>query len=61
MMTIIVLSLFALKKSGPREIIEAMEEKQQSLNENKRTYNGDEMTEDEKNEKILQHVIGNLL
>ena len=61
MMTIIVLSLFALKKSGPKEIIEAMNEKEQSLNENERTYNGEKMTKEEKNKRILQHVIGKLL
>ena len=61
MMTILVLSLFALKKSGPNEIIEAMNEKEQSLNENERTYNGEEMTKEEKNKKILHHVIGKLL
>ena len=61
MMTILVLSLFALKKSGPKEIIEAMKEKEQSLTENKRTYNGEEMTEKEKNNEILHHVIGKLL
>ena len=38
MITILVLSLFALKKSGPNEIIEAMNEKKQSLNENEKTY-----------------------
>ena len=61
MITILVLSLFALKKSGPKEIIEVMKEKEQSLTENKRTYNGEEMTEEEKNNKILHHVIGKLL
>ena len=60
-MTILVLSLFALKKTGPNEIIEAMNEKEQSLNENERTYNGEEMTEEEKNKKILHHVIGKFL
>ena len=61
MMTNLVLSLFALKKSGPNEIIEAMNEKEQSLNENERTHNGEEMTEEEKNKKILHHVIGKFL
>ena len=61
MMTILVLSLFALKKSGPNEIIEAMNEKEQSLNEYEKTYNREEMTEEEKNKKILHHVIGKFL
>ena len=61
MMTILVISLFALKKSGPNEIIEAMNEKEQSLNENERTYNREEMTKEEKNKKILHHVIGKFL
>ena len=56
-----MLSLFALKKSGPNEIIEAMNEKEQILNENGKTYNGEEMTHEEKNEKILHHVIGKFL
>ena len=56
-----MLSLFALKKSGPNEIIEAMNEKEQSLNENERTYNGEKMNKEEKNKKILHHVIGKLL
>lgn len=60
-MTILVLSLFALKKSGPNEIIEAMNEKEQSLNEYEKTYNREEMTEEEKNKKILHHVIGKFL
>ena len=60
-MTILVLSLFALKKSGTNGIIEAMNEKEQSLNENERTYNGKEMTREEKNKKILHHVIGKFL
>ena len=61
MMTILVLSLFAVKKSGPNEIIEAMNEKEQSLNENERTYNSEEMTKKKKNKKILHHVIGKFL
>ena len=60
-MTILVLSLFALKKSGTNGIIEAMNEKEQSLNENERTYNGEKMNKEEKNKKILHHVIGKLL
>ena len=61
MMTVLVLSLFALKKSGPNEIIEAMNEKEQSLNEYEKTYHREEMTEEEKNKKILHHVIGKFL
>ena len=61
MMTNLVLSLFALKKSGPNEIIEAMNKKEQSLNEYERTYNREEMTKEEKNKKILHHVIGKFL
>ena len=49
-----MLSLFALKKSGPKEIIEAMKEKEKTLN-------GKDWTKEEKNKKILHHVTGNFL
>ena len=52
--TNLVLSLFALKKSGPKEIIEAMKEKEKTLN-------GKDWTEEKKNKKILYHVTGKFL
>ena len=50
----LVLSLFALKKSEPMEIIEAMKEKEKILN-------GKDWTEEEKNKKILHHITGKFL